>query len=120
MAQRLANGLIISDCQGELTNPSSGDVAADTGALGAAAGGGGTYEILVVAASTAFVELALQRRNAANDATVGDALIFYGPANNTVAVPFRLQCERGERFRVVLNANLTGIASVSIMAQRVD
>lgn len=119
MSQRQANGTVVADCQGEQTNPTTATVMADTGALGAEVGGGGTYEILVVVGQTALAEYQLQRRNAANGALVGDALIFYGPANNTVAIPFRLEAERGERFRVMMNANLTGDAVASIMVQRV-
>ena len=127
MAQRLANYPMYSDSQGEATNPTTATVMADTGILGtlrpgstdAYWGGGGIYEVLVTTSATAVAEFVLQRRNVANNANVGDVHIFYVPANQTVAIPFRMEAEAGERFRVMMNANLTGDAVANVQAQRV-
>lgn len=124
MAFRAANFPVIIDSQGESTNPVATTVMADTGALTSGTGGytltgGGVYEVLVVASATALAEFAVQRRNAANGANVGDVQIFYVAASGCVSVPFRFEAENGERFRVVMNANLTGDAVANITAQRV-
>ena len=122
MAQRLSNYKIYSDSQGEATNPTTATVMADTGVIQDGTGGfnngGGVFEILVVASATATAEFVVQRRNSANSANVGDVVIFYCPANNTVSVPLRFELESGERFRVMMNANLTGDAVATIQAQR--
>lgn len=117
--QRQANYPVLIGSEGELTNPSSGDVAADSGAIASEDGGGGVYEALVNVSSTALAEFAVQRRNAANGANVGTAPIIYCPANSGRDPVFRFEIERGERIRVVLNANLTGTCVANITVQRV-
>lgn len=114
MSVRAANYPVVSDCIAEVTNPTENNLRADTGALP-----GGIYEVLVVASQTALAEYKMQRRNVANDGNIGDELIFYGGANTCVAVPFRFEVEPDERIRCVMNADLTGIAVVSMTAQRV-
>jgi hypothetical protein len=120
VAQRLANYPIIANSAGTTTNPSA-TVMADTGALQSGSGGynngGGIYEILVTASATAAAPFTLQRRNAANGANVGSTFVFRCPANSTVAVPFRLEAEANERFRVL--CTVTGDAEAGIMVQRV-
>lgn len=129
MAQRQANYPLYVDQVATATNPSSAQVMADTGPLGAAKtkddtttayyGGEGLYEILVSASASAAAVFTLQRRNTANGANVGDTFTFRVPAGATTAIPFRLEAASGERFRVVMGAALTGDAEASIIAQRV-
>ena len=114
MAQRLANYPVHRDTQGEKTNPDTTIVMADTGAIPA-----GIYEVLVSVSETALAEYAVQRRNVANDANIGDVVVFYGPANSGRDVPLRFEIEKDERVRVMMNASLTGDAVVHVTAQRV-
>lgn len=123
MANRYSNEPVYSDSQGEVTNPTAaGAAVADTGAIGNALGtqpAGGVYEVDVTAASSVAGKFVVQRRNAANTATVGDPLPFYTVANQTVALPFKFELLNGERFRVMMLADLTGTVVVTITAQRV-
>jgi len=114
MSYRNANYPIVRASEGEKTNPTLAALAADSGALQ-----GGIYEVLVTAAQTALAEYSVQRRNAANGANVGVEMVIYGPANNTIAVPFRFEVEAGERVRVVMNAALTGDSVVTLTSQQV-
>lgn len=118
-SDRVANFPVIRDSQGEQTNPTTTVVLADTDELGDAAGGTGTYEVLVVASATATAEFVVQLRNRANSVNVGDVHIFYVAANTTVSVPLRYSVESGQRVRVLINTNLTGDAVVSVFAQKV-
>lgn len=104
----------IRDSVGETTNPGSGAIMADTAALP-----GGIYQVIAISSATATAEFSLQRRNAANSATIGDVHIWYVPANNTVALPFIVDVEKDERIRIVMNAALTGDAVASVIVQRI-
>lgn len=130
MANRLSNYPLLTDSQGEQTNPTTATVMADTGALGNAytsdigaqtyyKGGGGIYEVTGSASATATAEFVIQLRNAANGANVGDTQVFYCGANTTVPFFFKFEVENGQRIRVMMNTNLTGDAVVDITAQRV-
>jgi hypothetical protein len=77
------------------------------------------YEVLVVFSASATAVFQVERRNAANDATVGDVPIVLVAANTPVAIPFRFEAENGERFRIMMQTNLTGDAYGTITAQRV-
>lgn len=123
MAVRLSNYPILVKQTATATNPTGGQVMADTGALqfgtGGYGNGAGIYEILVTASASATALFVLQRRNAANSANVGDTVTFRVLANTTVAIPFRLEAESSERFRVVMGpAGVTGDAEASITIQR--
>lgn len=114
MALRQAGYPVVRDSQGEKTNPTTATVLADTGELA-----GGIYEITIVSSASALGEFQVERRNAANDATVGDVIHFYSPANTTVSFIFPFEIEPDERVRVIPQTNLTGDAVVTIIAQRV-
>ncbi len=121
MANRLSNYPVIRDSQGEQTTPTAATVMADTGAIGAVGGqdGGGVYEITVVVSATAIAEFALQRRNAANGANVGDVHVFYCPAGS-FTFKWVDELEKGERFRIVMDTTLAaGVAVANIAVQRV-
>lgn len=115
MALRQANYPVIRDSQGEQTNPTTSTVLADTGAIPL----GGIYEITVISSASALGEFLIARRNAANDANVGDTVHFYSPASTTVAFVLPFEIEKNERVRVIPQANLTGDAVVTVVAQRV-
>ena len=119
MLSRIADYPIVRDSAGEQTNPTTSTVMADTGHRALFTGGTGFYEVLCAASTTANAQFQLEVRNRANDATVGDAHVFYCPANQTVAVPFRVQLESEQRLRIMMNANLTGDAAATVVAQRV-
>lgn len=98
--------------QGRLTNPSAGAIVADTGALPA----GTTYYPQVVVSSTATAQLIFQRRNAGNTVTISEQLVVC-PANQTFQLSLNGNLDDwadNERFRVVLNANVTGSVQGSI------
>jgi len=118
MAARLSNYPVIRDSQGEQTDPTTSVVLADTGAISDALGGGGIYEVMVVASASAAAKISVQVRNVANDANVGDVHTFYVPATATIGLPFRFEIERNQRVRALVATNLTGTAIVSIVAQR--
>jgi hypothetical protein len=103
------------DSQGEQTNPADDAVVADTGALDA-----GMYEVLVTASSSADAQFALQRRNAANDTTVGDVIGFYTATSTPVQLIFTLFVDHSQRLRVIMDDALTGTCWVSIVATRVQ
>ena len=107
------------DSQGEKTNPTTATVMADTDTIDSHEGGGGIYEVLAVASASADAEFVIQRRNTANSANVGDTVTFYVPAKGTVSVPFRFEVERGERIRIMMDTNLTGVGVATVQVQRV-
>src|SRR3990167_9369243 len=119
LLQRFANYPVIRDSQGELTNPLTTTVLADTGRITDDKGGSGVYEVLILASASAAAEFVVQHRNAGNDTTIGDPVIFYAPAGVPVPVPMRFEIDALDRLRVLVNANLTGDAVVTIFAQRV-
>lgn len=116
---RIANYPIIRSCKGEITNPDTSSILADTGEIKNSDGGSGTWEILIVASANAAAEFAVQHRNSTNTGTQGDVMIFYTPTSVPCAVPFRFDLQTGERIRVTMNTALTGDAVVSLTAQRV-
>lgn len=97
--------------EGALTNPTAGDVAADTGAQLA-----GLYDVRVVVGGTAAAAFTINRRNAANAADVGDQPVLYTAANTSQAAQLTMTLEAGERVRVTVGA-LTGEACAVITAE---
>lgn len=95
------------------SNPIDGQVMADTGALPL----GGIYEVRVIPGATATAAFFLQRRNAANTATVGDPIVFRTVANQTSQFVVLMDALNGERFRVVMNGGVTGTAEAAIQVQ---
>ncbi len=108
----------IIDSQGEQTNPTTATVMADTGAL--TAGQLGVYEVRVILSASADAEFAVQHRNAANGANVEDPAVVYVPGTASGQYLFEFCANNvGERFRVMMNANLTGDAAAYVAAKRV-
>lgn len=94
----------------EQTNPGSGAVVADTGAIAKI----GSYQAYIITGASAAAEFRAEKRDAANGATVTQT-IFYRAANDTAEymIPFRVD-NANERLRVVMNAALTGRSTTSI------
>lgn len=105
---------IAHDASADETNPTTATILADTGALE-----GGIYRAHLVLGASAAAKFAVQRRNAANSANVGDVVNIYVAAGTTEEVTLRFALEKDERVRVTMLANLTGTASAAIQAQRV-
>lgn len=98
----------------QATDPTSGTVMADTGAVTAA----GLYEFRIFPGASATAEFAVQRRNAANGANVGDVVVLYAAAGQTGGYILTYSLEVGERVRVVMNEAVTGSAAVAINGER--
>lgn len=113
MAIRVPQNRPVLKSVAQATNPSSGNVMADTGALRA-----GNYEFRIFPGASATAEFAVQRRNSANGANVGDVVVLYGAAGQTGGYVLTYSLEADERIRVVMNASLTGTAAVAINGER--
>ncbi len=99
--------------EGVVADPSSATLLADTTALD-----GGEYEVrLLLGAETSCV-FTVQRRNAANDASVGDDVIIYssGPTAQYIVL---YEVFTNERIRVVAGAAVTGDVYAAIQIERV-
>src|SRR3990167_8501461 len=101
------------DASADETNPTTSTVLADTGALP-----GAVYDVRLTLGASAAAKFAIQRRNAANDANVGDVIIIYCAANVGLVHTLLTQLEPNERIRVTMATDLTGTAAVSVAAQR--
>lgn len=106
---------ILRDSSAVETNPTTSTILADTGAITP----GGIYEARFVLGASAAAIFAIQRRNVANDATVGDVVLVYVAAGQSECPILRFELEAGERLRVTMAANLTGTAGATVAAQRV-
>lgn len=113
MAEYVSRNKPFIETEGEKTNPTTSTVMADTGALPV-----GIYEFRIFFGATAAAHFQVQRRNAANDASVGDVPVIYAAAGQTGCYPFRLSLEVGERVRVMMDDNLTGGAACSINGEK--
>lgn len=83
----------------EATTPADDQVVADSGVVAFA----GVYEANVVIGASAAAQFQLQRRNAANDANVGDTLVLYGAAAQSQPYKFYIELAAGERLRLVMD-----------------
>lgn len=96
------------------TNPTSGTVMADTGAVPY----GGLYEIRVILSQSAAAAYNLSRRNAANGGDVSPyPIVLYGAAAQSSEYVWLVTLEASERVRVTMAANLTGTAQAAIQAE---
>jgi hypothetical protein len=114
MAFRLANHLPVLETAGKTTNPTTTSVLADTGALASA-----IYEVSVFVGCSAAATFVIQRRNAANDASVGDVPVIRAAAGQTAEYMLTYALNTNERIRVLPEANITGDAEATIIAVRV-
>jgi hypothetical protein len=100
------------ETEGALTNPTSGDTVCDSGTVPNT----GLYRAYVGVNCTAAATFTIQRRNTANSGTVGDALVKY--VTGTAQYVYLFKLEAGERLRVVMGANLTGLAAGDIWLEQ--
>jgi hypothetical protein len=96
------------ETEGALTNPSSGDLVADSGTVP----NNGLYRAHVTVNCTAAARFDVQRRNTANSSTVGDALVHF--VTGTAQYVYLFTLNAGERVRVVMGASLTGSGAGAI------
>ena len=101
--------------EGEKTNPADDLLIADSGAVPNA----GLFECIVSVGSSAAADVQVQRRNAANSATVGDVLILkVTGGNQTGQYRCLFKLEVSERIRVLMDDALTGtIAAIVNLEQ---
>ena len=114
MAEANAGGFIKSVAGVITTNPLIDAVLVDGGALPT-----GTYDVRIVGTASAAASLRLEYRNAANDTTI-TAFPFYLGASAPVEFILRLPTvNTNERFRVAMQAGLTGTVVAHLNMQRV-
>lgn len=100
--------------EGTQTDPTTTDVLADTDKQSA-----GLYEVRVFVGGAVDATYAVQRRNAANDANVGDAIVLRG-GTTTAEYVLTLTLETDERVRVLPSANVTGDVEAAIQIERLS
>jgi hypothetical protein len=100
------------ETEGPLTDPTSGTLMADSGAVPHT----GLYRAYVGCNSTAAATFSIQRRNAANGANVGDVLTKY--VTGTAQFVYLFNLVASERVRVVMGANLTGNAAADVWLEQ--
>lgn len=107
----------IADSQGEVTNPTTSTLLADTGELSDV----GLYEVMVsISALTALAQVQLEHRNTANAATLNDVPPMLVAAGTGAQFLFKIEVvNKKERIRAMMFANQTGKTWVHIEAQRV-
>lgn len=109
MAVRGAYNPPILSSEGAKTNPSSGDLMADSGEVAHR----GNYELRLILSASAAAVFTLARRNAANDADIAPfPCALYAAAGQSSQYALLIGLEVGERVRVTMAANLTGQAQV--------
>lgn len=101
------------ETEGELTNPTTATVMADTGALAA-----GRWHIFVSIGCSVAGQFQIQRRNAANGANVGDVPVKYIAAGQSAQFVYQTVLEAGERVRVLPDDNVTGTAVADLVFQQ--
>lgn len=106
----------ILDSQGELTNPTTATVIADSGVVAFR----GLYEVRVIIGGSVAAQFQLQRRNAANGANVGDVVGLYGAAGQSSQFVLNYYLDAGERVRLMMDDNLTGTAYCAITVEQRD
>lgn len=104
------NPAIGPESEGEKTNPIDDALVADSGAVVY----GGIYEVLVTIGASAAADVQVQRRNAANDANVGDTPVIKVPAGQSGQYRFWFNLAASERVRVVMDDALTGTLAASV------
>lgn len=98
--------------EGQKTNPSTGDLLADTGALPVE---NGLLFTFIISSSVAFVA-DLQHRDATNTSTLKSQLMIC-PATDTITFgPVNRYFLISERLRIVVGSGFTGACQASIFA----
>lgn len=97
------------------TNPTSGTVMADSGAVPYT----DNYECRVVLSQSAAAAFSFARRNVTNSADVVPfPMVLYGAAGQSSEYVILVRLEKDERVRVTMAANLTGQAQVLIQVEQ--
>lgn len=97
--------------EGEKTNPADDLLIADSGEVPNA----GLYECIVSVGASAAADVAVQRRNAANAANVGDVVVLkVTGGNQTGQYRFLFKLEASERIRVIMDDALTGTIAAAV------
>ncbi len=96
------------------TNPTTGTVLVDTGALGA-----GEYLVAFSGGGTVSWTYDAQHRNAANDANIDAQRRYCAAGNEDFIFPCKLTVAANQRFRAVLVGNITGDVQMSIFVLEV-
>lgn len=110
----LGNPPIGPESEGRQTDPTSGTLMADSGAVPK----GGVYRAYIGCSASAAAIFTIQRRNAANSDNVGNVMSKdVGPGAAEFHYTFTLAAS--ERVRVVMGANLTGGASCDVQLEQV-
>lgn len=113
---RTAQYAPVLDSQGILTNPSTNDVAADTGVISLP----GQYEVRVTIGATVATVFSFQHRNAGNSANLDDVAVVYVPATASGQYLFEVSINNAsERCRVLVTAGVTGDVAAFISAKKV-
>ena len=113
MVQRAPGNPPILAAEALATNPLSGAVVADSGAVPAT----GLYEVRVIVSSSAAANFALQRRNAGNTANVAPFPVTIYTQAQSAQYALMVPLLVGERFRVTMGANLTGNAQACVQLE---
>jgi hypothetical protein len=107
------NAPIGPESEGRKTDPTSGTLMADSGAVPYA----GIYRAYIGCSASAAAIFTIQRRNAANDDNTGDTMSKdVGPGAAEFHYTYKLAAS--ERIRVVMGANLTGGASCDVQLEQ--
>jgi hypothetical protein len=114
MAQSNAAYAAYHDSAGKVTNPTTAEVMADTGALP-----GALYEVRIMVGCSAAATFNVQHRNAANDGNVSDTVIIRAAAGQTGEYILKYALVKNERIRVLPEANITGLGEVTLQAIKV-
>jgi hypothetical protein len=116
MSQFARGNAPIFNSVAEATNPASGAVMADTGAVAFR----GLYDVRVIIGASATATFDVQRRNAANNANVGSVVTLYAAAGQSSEFILTYALDVGERIRVVMHASLTGTSTCAIQIEQRD
>jgi hypothetical protein len=96
------------------TNPTSGDVMAESGAVLRE----GNWEVRLTLSQSAAAVYQLARRNAANGADISPfPIAYYGAAGQSSQYAVLVYLKVGERVRVTMGANLTGQSQVFLQME---
>jgi hypothetical protein len=93
-----------------VVNPTTNQVLLDTGAVG----GPANYDYCVYVASNANTVVQVQRRNAANSATVAEQYMAVPAFSFASICPLKITLADQERLRLIAGNNVTGSVSVSL------
>lgn len=114
MAQRQPGNIPIIGSVAIATDPVSGTVMADSGAVER----DGNYEARIILSQSAAAVYNIARRNVANGADISPfPIALYGAAGQSSEYAILIRLNAGERVRATMGANLTGNAQVMVQLE---